>query len=108
MPRFAKTTENLPCNRDSHAFQFYHPSNSTSAFLATARRRDDRVGGQRGVIAAYPAAHVTQVVVDVVVDLVLHPNRGRLGEPGVLVGVVAELEDVAVLVGEGDLEVGDR
>ena len=52
--------------------------------------------------------HVAQVVVDPVVDLVLHPGRRRLREPGVLVGVVAELEDVVVLVGEGHLEVMDR
>ena len=65
----------------------------------------DRVGGQRRVVALDPAPHVAQVVVDAVVDLVLHPDRGRLGEPGVLVGVVAELEDVVVLVGDGDLEV---
>ena len=65
----------------------------------------DRAGGQRRVVAVDPAAHVAQVVVDPVVDLVLHPGRGRLGEPGVLVGVVAELEDVVVLVGERHLEV---
>ncbi len=68
----------------------------------------DRVGGQRRPVEAHPAAHVAQVVVDPVVDLILHPDRGRLGHPGVLVGVVAHLQDVAVLVREGDLEVGER
>ena len=67
----------------------------------------DRAGRQRCVEAVAPAPHVAQVVVDAVVDLVLHPDRGRLGEPGVLVGVVAELEDVVVLMGERHLEVAE-
>ncbi len=65
----------------------------------------DRAGRHRRREELGPAPHVAQVVVDPVVHLVLHPDSGRLGEPGVLVGVVAELEDVVVLVGEGDLEV---
>ena len=68
----------------------------------------DRVRGQRRRPQVHPLAYVAQVVVDPVVDLVLHPDRGRLGEPGVLVGVVAELEDVVVLVGHGHLEVVAR
>ncbi len=55
-----------------------------------------------------PAAHVAQVVVDPVVDLVLHPDRARLGEPGVAFDVLggdAVLEHVVVLVGERHLEV---
>ena len=68
----------------------------------------DRRRRHRHVVEAVPAVHVAQVVVDPVVDLVLHPGRRRLREPGVLVGVVAELEDVVVLVGEGHLEVVDR
>ena len=68
----------------------------------------DRARGQRRVVEVDPSPHVAQVVVDPVVDLTLHPDRGRLGEPGVLIGVVAELEDVVVLVGERHLEVGQR
>ncbi len=68
----------------------------------------DRAGGQRRVVELAPAPHVAEVVVDFVVDLVLHPGRGRLREPGVLEGVVAELKDVVVLVGERHLEVIDR
>ncbi len=64
----------------------------------------DRVRGQRRVEELHPAVDVAQVVVDPGVDLALHPDRGRLGEPGVLVGVVAHLQDVVVLVGEGHLE----
>ncbi len=51
---------------------------------------------------------VLQVVVDVVVDLVLGPGRGRLHEPGVLVVVVGELHRVEELVRGGHLEVLDR
>ena len=64
----------------------------------------DRAGGQRDVEELPPAAHVAHVVPDPAVDLALHPDRGRLGEPGVLVGVVGHLQDVVVLVGEGHLE----
>ena len=50
-----------------------------------------------------PRPDVGDVVVDVRVDLVLHPHSRGLEHPGVLEHVVAELEDVVVLVRGRDL-----
>ena len=54
------------------------------------------------------ARQVVEVVVDVRVDLLLSPGRGRLEHPEVLERVVAELEDVVVLVGDRHLQRLDR
>ena len=58
--------------------------------------------GHRLVGEPGEVADEVEVVVDRRVDHLLGPGRGRLEEPGVLGDVVAELQDVVVLVGDGD------
>ncbi len=57
------------------------------------------------------AGHVgPEVVVELVagiIHLVLHPRGGHLGEGGIEIGVVPELDRVVKLVCRGDPETGD-
>ena len=68
----------------------------------------DAVVGRLAGVPDRAVGEVLVVVVDRVVDLVLHPGRRALHEPDVLVDVVGELDRVEVLVGGSDPECVDR
>jgi hypothetical protein len=68
----------------------------------------DPLGGHRDLGALRERRQVVQVVVDVRVDLLLHPGGGVLEQPQVLEGVDAELQHVVVLVRHGHPQRVDR